>query len=74
MNWDIVKGKWQQLRGQVKERWGKLTDSDLTVIAGKKDQLAGKLQEHYGYGKDQAEKEIDDFCRKCGVGSEECAK
>ena len=45
------------------EKWGKLTDDDLTVIAGKRDQLAGKLQERYGYGKEQAEKELDDFSR-----------
>jgi uncharacterized protein YjbJ (UPF0337 family) len=47
----------------VKERWGKLTDSDLTTIAGKRDQLAGLLQERYGYAKDQAEKELDEFTR-----------
>jgi uncharacterized protein YjbJ (UPF0337 family) len=45
----------------VKEKWGKLTDDDLTAIAGKRDQLAGLLQQRYGYAKDQAEKELDEF-------------
>ena len=61
MNWDQVAGGWKQFQGQVKEKWGKLTDDDLTVIAGKRDQLAGLLQQKYGYAKDRAEKELDDF-------------
>jgi len=67
MNWDQVAGKWMQFKGQVKQKWGKLTDDDLEVIAGKRDQMAGKLQERYGYGKDQAEKELDEFSRTLGV-------
>jgi uncharacterized protein YjbJ (UPF0337 family) len=63
MNWDQVSGKWQQFQGKVKEKWGKLTDDDLTTIAGKRDQFVGKLQEHYGYNKERAEKEIDDFAQ-----------
>jgi len=63
MNWDQVAGNWKQFQGKVKEKWGKLTDSDLTTIGGKRDQLAGKLQEHYGYAKEQAEKELDEFAR-----------
>jgi uncharacterized protein YjbJ (UPF0337 family) len=62
MNWDQIKGNWKQFKGKVKEKWGKLTDDDLDVIAGKKDQLAGKLQQRYGYAKEQAEKELDEFC------------
>jgi uncharacterized protein YjbJ (UPF0337 family) len=62
MNWDQVKDNWKQFTGKVKEKWGKLTDDDL-IIAGKRDQLAGKLQERYGYGKEQAEKELDEFSR-----------
>ncbi len=63
MNWDTFKGEWKQVTGKVKEKWGKLTDDDLTAIAGKKDQLVGKLQERYGYEKDQAERELDEFAR-----------
>jgi len=63
MNWDTIKGQWKQFQGKVKAKWGKLTDDDLTTIAGKRDQLAGKLQERYGYAKDQAERELDEFTR-----------
>ena len=63
MNWDQVKGNWKQMTGQVKEKWGKLTDDDLTVIAGKRDQLAGILQQRYGYAKEQVEKELDEFTK-----------
>jgi uncharacterized protein YjbJ (UPF0337 family) len=65
MNWDTIEGKWQQLTGKVKEKWGKLTDDDVTFIKGKKDQLIGKLQERYGYARSQAEKEISEFERSC---------
>jgi uncharacterized protein YjbJ (UPF0337 family) len=61
MNWDTIEGQWKQATGSVKERWGKLTDDDLVVIAGKRDQLAGKIQAHYGIAKEQAEKQIDEF-------------
>ncbi|HLN29364.1 MAG TPA: CsbD family protein [Gemmataceae bacterium] len=61
MNWDQIAGDWKQFRGKVKEKWGKLTDDDLTAIAGRRDQLAGVLQQKYGYAKDQAEKELHEF-------------
>ena len=61
MNQDQLQGKWKQLRGSVKQKWGKLTDDDLNVIGGKRDVLIGKLQERYGYKKDQAAKEVDDY-------------
>ena len=63
MNWDQIKGNWMQVKGKVKEKWGQLTDDDLTSIAGRRDQLAGILQKRYGYGKEQAEKELDAFQR-----------
>ena len=63
MNWDQIQGKWKQSAGVIKEKWGKLTDDDLTVIAGKKDQLVGKIQERYGVAKDAAEKQVDEFTR-----------
>jgi uncharacterized protein YjbJ (UPF0337 family) len=59
MNWDQVKGNWKQFSGKVKEKWGELTDDDLTAIAGRRDQLIGKLQERYGYARDVAEREVD---------------
>lgn len=63
MNWDQIQGNWKQVTGKVKEKWGKLTDDDLTTVAGKRDQLAGVLQSRYGLAKEQAEKELDDFMR-----------
>jgi len=61
MNWDQIAGDWKQFKGKVKEKWGNLTDDDLTTIAGKRDQLAGLLQQRYGYEKQRAEKELDEF-------------
>ena len=52
MDWDRVQGSWKQLTGRVKEKWGKLTDDDLTAINGRRDQLEGKIQERYGIAKD----------------------
>ena len=61
MNEDQIKGNWTQFKGQVKEKWGKLTDNDLDVIEGKRDQLVGKLQERYGIAKQEAEKQFRQF-------------
>ena len=61
MDWNRVEGNWKQFKGSAKEKWGKLTDNDLDVIAGQKDQLVGKLQNAYGYQKEQAQKQVDDF-------------
>jgi uncharacterized protein YjbJ (UPF0337 family) len=63
MNWDQVQGNWKQFAGKVREKWGKLTDNDLQVVAGKRDQLAGILQKKYGYSKEQAEKELNEFSK-----------
>jgi uncharacterized protein YjbJ (UPF0337 family) len=58
MNWDRIEGEWKQVTGRVKEQWGRLTDDDLTVVAGKRDQLAGRIQQRYGVAKHDAEKQI----------------
>ena len=55
MNWEETKGKWNQTKGAVKKQWGKLTNDDLTVIAGQRDQLVGKIQERYGIAKEEAD-------------------
>jgi uncharacterized protein YjbJ (UPF0337 family) len=65
MNKERLQGDWTKLKGQIKEKWGKLTDNDLKVIEGKRDQLAGMLQERYGYAKEQAEKELAEFQSEC---------
>lgn len=61
MNWDIVEGKWDQLKGSVKAKWGDLTDDELTEIAGNRDKMAGKLQERYGWGKTEVDEKMNDF-------------
>ncbi len=61
MNKDEIGGNWKQFKGKAKEKWGKLTDDDMTVIEGKRDQLVGRIQERYGYAKEQAEKEVSDW-------------
>ena len=63
MNWDQIEGNWKQFKGQAKEKWGKLTDDDIDTMAGKRDQLIGRLQERYGYAREEAEREVDDWGR-----------
>jgi uncharacterized protein YjbJ (UPF0337 family) len=59
MNWDRVQGNWKQFSGKVKEKWGQLTDDDLTQINGNREQLEGKIQARYGSAKDQVKKDVD---------------
>jgi uncharacterized protein YjbJ (UPF0337 family) len=59
MNWDQVQGQWKQIKGSAREKWGKLTDDDLQIIAGQKDKLVGRLQERYGLTKEIAEEQAD---------------
>lgn len=61
MNWDRIQGDWKQLKGNIKVRWGKLTDDELDVIAGKRDVLAGKIQEAYGISKEEAEEQVNEW-------------
>lgn len=61
MNDDRTAGAWHQIKGKVKEKWGKLTDDDLMQIEGKGEQLAGKLQERYGLAHDEAERQAKEF-------------
>jgi uncharacterized protein YjbJ (UPF0337 family) len=63
MNWDTVEGNWKQMKGAVREQWGKLTDSDLEQIAGKKDQLIGRIQERYGISRDVAQQQADQWAQ-----------
>jgi uncharacterized protein YjbJ (UPF0337 family) len=60
MNKDILKGKWQEIKGRVKEKWGKLTDNNLVEIEGKGEKLLGLLQKKHGYIRDKAELEYKD--------------
>jgi uncharacterized protein YjbJ (UPF0337 family) len=61
MDWNRFEGNWKQLKGNVKEKWGRLTDDDLDVINGRREQLEGKIQERYGIAKDQARQDVEDW-------------
>jgi uncharacterized protein YjbJ (UPF0337 family) len=64
MNKDILKGKWTQMKGTIRTQWGKLTDDDVNQIQGDAEKFIGKLQERYGYGREQAEKELNDYMNR----------
>jgi len=64
MNEDVLKGKWHQLKGDVKSRWGKLTNDDVDRAEGDAEKLIGRLQERNGYQRDEAKREVDDFIRR----------
>lgn len=61
MNRDILVGQWKQLKGKVKQQWGRLTDNELEKISGRYDELVGLIQERYGYSRDEAVNELDMF-------------
>ncbi|MBB02264.1 MAG: CsbD family protein [Rubinisphaera brasiliensis] len=61
MNWDQIEGQWKQVKGQAQQKWGKLTNDDLDVVAGKKEELIGRVQERYGLARDEAEKQVGEF-------------
>jgi uncharacterized protein YjbJ (UPF0337 family) len=71
MNSDQLQGKWKQVKGTVKERWGKLTDDDVNIINGQNDQLVGKIQERYGIAKEEAQRQVDEWMQS---GSQETEK
>ena len=64
MNKDVLAGKWKQAQGEVKKQWGKLTDDDMKVVEGQSDKLVGLVQERYGYVREQAQREVDQFLKK----------
>jgi uncharacterized protein YjbJ (UPF0337 family) len=64
MDENILKGKWHQLKGEVKAQWGKLTDDDLDRAQGDAEKLIGRVQERYGYQRDEAKREVDAFVRR----------
>ena len=65
MNEETMTGKWKQIKGQAKQKWGELTDDDLDKIEGRRDELVGKVEERYGIAKDEAERQVEEFQRSC---------
>ena len=63
-NQDILAGKWKEVRGKVKQTWGKLTDNDLDRISGRFEELVGLIQQRYGQTREKAEKEVTDFLER----------
>jgi len=61
-----LEGRWDQVRGKVKERWGKLTDDDIKQIEGKREKLEGKIKERYGFQEEEARKQVAQFAQDCG--------
>ena len=69
MDANILKGKWLQLKGSVREKWGELTDDDVDKVGGSLERLIGTIQERYGYQKQEAEEEVDAFLARYGSTS-----
>jgi uncharacterized protein YjbJ (UPF0337 family) len=63
MNSDQLEGKWKQVKGEVREKWGRLTDDDIHVVAGRREQLIGRIQERYGVAKEEATRQVDVFVK-----------
>lgn len=63
MNEDTLKGQWTQLKGKVREQWGKLTNDDVDQVRGEAEQLAGRIQERYGIAKDEAHRQVNDWLK-----------
>ena len=61
MNEDTLRGQWNQLKGSVREQWGKLTNDDVDQIQGRTEQLVGRIQERYGVARDEAQRQVDEW-------------
>jgi uncharacterized protein YjbJ (UPF0337 family) len=67
MNWDQIRNHWTQVCTKIKVTWGKLTEDDLSGIAGNRERLVGLLQQRYAYAKVQAEKRVDEFAQRLSL-------
>ena len=72
-NKETFQGDWNELKGKIKEKWGKLTDDDLMEIKGKRDQLLGKLQKRYGLAKEKAEEQLTEWEKSCCCSDKACS-
>tara|TARA_B100000676_G_scaffold307031_1_gene364541 strand:- start:740 stop:973 length:234 start_codon:yes stop_codon:yes gene_type:complete len=67
MNWNTIEGRWKELKGNIKEQWGELTDDEIDQAEGKRDILLGKLQAKYGIAREEAEKQLDSWAEKLNL-------
>ncbi|MBL4571067.1 MAG: CsbD family protein [Alcanivorax sp.] len=67
MNWNTIEGRWKELKGNIKEQWGELTDDEIDQAEGKRDILLGKLQAKYGIAREEAEKQLDSWADKLNL-------
>ena len=74
MDWNIIEGKWKELKGTAREEWGRLTHDELEEIGGKKDRLVAKLQQKYGYASDEADKRADEWAKHQGAEQQDAKK
>ncbi|MCB0335210.1 MAG: CsbD family protein [Bdellovibrionales bacterium] len=65
MDKNVLKGDWKQLKGEIKKKWGKITDDDLQVAEGNRDKLVGKIQAAYGEAKDKIERDLSELESGC---------
>lgn len=61
MDWNQIEGKWHQMKGKVKEKWGDFTDDEIDRMEGKRDNLVGELMKKYGMSREEAERQADTF-------------
>ena len=71
MSWDRISGNWTQWKGRVRERWGRLTQDQVDVIAGRRDQLAGRIQEAYALSTEETERQLRNWERNLAVEYDE---
>ena len=64
MNWERIEGNWNEVKGKVKQQWGKLTDDDLTQARGRREQVVARIQQRYGEAKEKVELELDRFIER----------
>jgi uncharacterized protein YjbJ (UPF0337 family) len=70
MNWEQISGRWSQVKGEIRQKWAKLTDNDLEFIAGSKDKFVGRIQERYGIAKEAAQLQLDEWLKMMGPSRE----
>jgi uncharacterized protein YjbJ (UPF0337 family) len=63
MEWNQLEGNWKQIKGKIKEKWGDLTDDDLTKIQGNREQFEGEIQKRYGKSKEAVRQDVDDWLK-----------